>query len=83
MTEYSIEPRRKKHVKGYGFLLFARKYKKQLMDTRLDDVKTASKNVVRKAGEFIWNKTTDAVTKSNDHKIVKKEPVEEIIIPPE
>ena len=53
MTEYSIEPRRRKHVKGYGFLLFARKYKKQLMDTRLNDVKTASKKVARKAGEFI------------------------------
>ena len=83
MTEYSIEPRRRKHVKEYGFLLFARKYKKQLMDTTLNDVKTASKKVARKAGEFIWNKIADAVTKSNDHKIVKKEPVEEIIIPPE
>ena len=32
-----------KHVKGYGFLLFARKYKKQLLDTGLDPLKTASK----------------------------------------
>ena len=32
-----------KHVKGYGFLLFARKYKKQLLDTGLDALKTAFK----------------------------------------
>ena len=35
------------------------------------------------ADEFISNKTADAVTKSNDDKIVKQETVEEIIIPPE
>ena len=32
------------------------------------------------SGEFIGNKTTDAVPKSCDNKIVKQEPVEEIII---
>ena len=35
MTHYSTEPKTKKHVKGYGFLSFARtfsnKYKKQLL----------------------------------------------------
>ena len=30
MTQYSIKPRTRKYVKGYGFLSFARKYKKQL-----------------------------------------------------
>ena len=34
-----------------------------------------------KTGEFIGNKTADALTKSNDGKIVKQEPVEELIIP--
>ena len=57
------------------------------MDTGLDALKTASKNVVPKAaevtGEFIRNKIADAVAKSNDDKIVKTNPVEEIIIPPE
>ena len=57
------------------------------MDTGLDALKTASKNVVPKAaevtGEFIGNKIADAVAKSNDDKIVKTNPVEEIIIPPE
>ena len=39
---YSIEPRTRKYVKGYGFLSFARKYQKQLLDKGLD----ASKEVV-------------------------------------
>ena len=53
------------------------------MDTRLDAVETASKKVAHKAGELIGNKMADAVTKSNDDKIVKQELVEEIIIPSE
>ena len=48
MQRYSTEPRTTKDVKGYEFLSFARKYKKQLLDTGLD----ASKKLVRKAGEF-------------------------------
>ena len=39
------------------------------------------KKVVHKAGKFLGNKIANAVTKSNDNKIVKQEPVEEI--PPE
>ena len=31
MRPYSIEPRTRKYVKGYGFLSFARKYKKEFM----------------------------------------------------
>ena len=42
-----------------------------------------SKKVIHKAGEFLGNKIADAVTKSSDNKIVKQEPVEEIILPPE
>ena len=83
MRRYSIEPRTRKYVKGYGFLLFARKYKEQLLDTGLDAVKTASKKVVRKAGKLLGNKITDAVTKSHGDKIVKQEPVEGMIISPE
>ena len=83
MRRYSIEPRRKKNVKEFEFLSFARKYKKQLLDTVLDAVKTASKKAVQKVNEFIGNKIADAVTKSNNDKIVKQEPVEEIIIPSE
>ena len=76
MVLYSIEPRTRKYVKGYGFLSFARKYKKQLLDTGLDAVKTSSKKVVHKAGEFLGSKIEDAVTNSNDDNIEKQELVE-------
>ena len=49
------------------------------MDTRLDALKTASKEGVHKAGEFLENKIIEAVTKSNNNKIEKQETVEEII----
>ena len=52
----------RKYVKGYRFLPFARKHK-QLLDTGLDAVKTASKKVVHEAGEFFGEKTADAVSK--------------------
>ena len=83
MRQYSVEPRTRKFVKGYGLLSFTRKYKKHLLDTGLDAVKTASKNVVHKAGGFIGNEIADAVTKSNDDNFDKQEPIEKIIIPPE
>ena len=41
--QYSIEPRTRKYVRRYGFLSFARKYEKWLLDTGLDGVKTTSK----------------------------------------
>ena len=73
----------KKYVKGYGFLCFARNFKKQLYDTGLDAVKTASKKVVHKAGGFLRNK----IAKTNDDKIVKpfedSRNLKEIIISPE
>ena len=62
----------------YGFLSFVRtfsnKCRRQLLDTGLGSLETASRNVFHKAGEFLGNKIIDAVTKPNDDKIV--EPVE-------
>ena len=80
MRRYSIAPRTKS-VKGYGFLSFTRKYEKRLLDTGLDAVKTASKKVVHKAGEFIGNKIADPLTNLKDDNTEKQELVEEIIIP--
>ena len=40
--QYSIEPKTRKYVKGYGLLSFARIYREQLLNTGL----TASKEVV-------------------------------------
>ena len=56
---YLREPNYRKHVKGYGFLPFAKrfgdKYGKKIMDsatkTRMDATKTASKRVVQKTTE--------------------------------
>ena len=53
------------------------------MDTGLGALNTASIKVVHKKIEFPGNKITDTVTKPNNYKIVKQDPVEEIIIPPE
>ena len=61
MWQYSIGPRTRKYVKGHGFLSVARKYKKLLLDRRLDAVKTASIKAVYKAGEFLGNKIADAL----------------------
>ena len=49
--------------------------KKQLLDEGLDAVKTAPKKAVHNSGEFLRNKIADAVTKSNDEKGVKQEPI--------
>ena len=65
IRRYSIEPKTRKYVKGYGFLSFARKYKKLLLDTGLDALKNASKNVVDIAAEatgpFLGNKIADKI----------------------
>ena len=60
---YSLQPKYRKYVQGYGFLPFARKfgdkYGKKLMDiatkTGIDAAKTASKRVVQKAAEATGN----------------------------
>ena len=64
---YSIESRERRHVKGYGFLSFARnirthvaknmndKYSQKLLDTAkksaTDAIKTASKRAIQKTAE--------------------------------
>ena len=61
------------------------------MDTGLDFLKTVSKIVVHKTGDFLGNKIADTVAKSSDDTIVKPKHVtgadpryfEEITIPPE
>ena len=61
--QYSVEPRIREHVKWYKLLSFARKYRKQLLDTGPDAAKSASKqadhNTSEATGEFIENKITD------------------------
>ena len=75
---YSIEPRNRICVKGYGFMSFARsmsnKYGKRLVDTAkksaTDAIKTASKRAIQKTvettgqltGQLIGNKIADKIT---------------------
>ena len=70
MTRYSIEPRTRKYVNRYGFLSFSKKisnkYRKQLLDTGLDSLKTAFKNLVHKADECFAD--AEAVTNWYDKK---------------
>ena len=88
---YSIEPRMRKYVKGHGFLSFARNlcnnYRKQLLNTGLDALRTASKKVVHKAaeitGEFLGNKTANKTVKQKPVIDENSRNVGEIIIPPE
>ena len=81
----------RKYVKGYGFLSFVRnlskKYRKQLLDTGLDVLKTASKKVVHKAAEaideFVGNNIADKTVKQKPVIDENSGNVEEIIILPE
>ena len=79
MQWHSIEQKTRKYAKGCGIFFICTEYKKQVLNTGLDVVKTASKKVVHKTGELLGNKIADEVTKSNDDKILNQEPVEEMI----
>ena len=75
---YSIEPRDRIYVKGYGFLSFAKntgkslsnKYRQKLLDSAkkptTDAIKAAWKRAIKKtaeaAGDLIGNKTADKIT---------------------
>ena len=92
MTSYSIEPRMRKYVKGYGFLSFAKnlsnKYGKQLSDTAtkigLDALKIAARKVPHKAAEatdeFIENKIADKIVKPKPLTVENSRNVEKLII---
>ena len=81
---YSIEPRDRIYVKGYGFLSFAKnmgkslssKYGQKLLDSAkkstTDAIKTASKKVIQKTaeaiGDLIGNKIADKITSVSKEK---------------
>ena len=86
---YSIEPRDRIYVKGYGFLSFAKnmgkslsnKYGQELLNSAkkstTDVIKTASKRAIQKAaeatGDLIGNKIADQITS-----VSKKKPSKEL-----
>ena len=84
---YSIEPRNRIYVKGYGFLSFAKNMGKSLSNEygqkrldsankpTLDAIKTASKRAVQKTaeatGNLIGNKIADKITSLSKKKPTK------------
>ena len=86
---YSIAPRYRKYVQGYGFLSCARKfgdrcwrkYGKKIMDiatkTGTDAGKTTSKRIIQKSAEatrdLIGNKIADKITSAGKSKNKEKE----------
>ena len=93
---YSIEPRERRYVKGYGFLSFARnfsdKYSKSLMDKEVDVsekfAKTAGKKILKEiakaTGDLIGNKIADKITSASkkSHDEVNNEILKERYISP-
>ena len=77
---YSIEPRERRYVKGYGFMPFARnfssKYNKSLMGKGIDLSKTfakiAGKKILKEpakaTGDLIDNKIADKITAKSSKK---------------
>ena len=84
---YSLEPKYRKYVQGYGFLSFGRKfgdkYGKKLMDTAtktgIDAAKTTFERAVQKTseatGDLIRNKIADEITSVGKSKNKLKENV--------
>ena len=78
---YSIEPRERVYIKGYGFLSFAKnigknlinKYGQKLLDSAkkstADAMKTTSKRAIQKTaeatGDLIGNKIADKITSAS------------------
>ena len=89
MTRYSIEPRTRKHVKGYAYLSFGGNLSILVaaIKTGLEDLKAATKKVTHKAAEataeFIRSKIADKIVKSKLMPRDNLRNVEEIIIPTE
>ena len=96
---YSIEPRERRYVKGYGFMSFARnfsdKYSKSLMDKGINLSKTFAKTAAKKilketakaTGDLIGNKIADKITakpsKKSHDEVINGIPKERYISPKE
>ena len=93
---YSIKPRERRYVKGYGFMSFARnfndKYSKSLMDVSNTFAETAGKKILKETakatGDLIGNKIADKITakpskKSQSDEVDNEIPKERYISPKE
>ena len=74
---YSIKPRERRYVKGYGFMSFARnfndKYSKSLTDLSKTFAKTADKKTLKETakatGDLTGSKIADKITAKPSKKI--------------
>ena len=74
---YSIEPRERRYVKGYGFMSFARnfsdKYGKSLRDASKTFAKTAGKEILKETakatGDLIGSKIANKITAKPHNKV--------------
>ena len=90
---YSIEPRERRYVKGYGFMSFARnfndKYGKSIMDLSKTFAKTAGKKILKETakatGDLIGNRIADKITAKphNKDEVINGIPKEIYISPTE
>ena len=90
---YSIEPRERRYVKGYGFMSFARnfsdKYSKSLMHASRNFAKTAGKEILKETakatGDLIGSKVADKITAKphNKDEVINGIPKERYISPKE
>ena len=73
---YSIEPRDRIHVKGYGFLSFAKNIGKSLSNKygqkRLDTAKKSTADAIKTAWKRAIEKTAEAIGDLISNKIVNK-----------
>ena len=90
---YSIEPREKRYVKGYGFMSSARnfndKYGKSLRDASKKFAKTAGKEILKETakatGDLIGSKIAGNITAKphNKDEVINGIPKEKYISPKE
>ena len=92
---YSIEPRERRFVKGYGFMSFARncsdKYSKSFVDLGKTFAKTAGKKILKETakatGDLTVNKIADNITakpsKKSHDEVINGIPKERYISPKE
>ena len=88
---YSIEPRERRYVKGYGFMFFARnfndKYSKPLMDLSKTFAKIAGEKILKETakatGDLSGNKIVDKITAKphNKDEVINGIPKERYISP--
>ena len=90
---YSIEPRERRYVKGYGFMSFARNFNDKcsifLMDLSKTFAKTAGKKILKETakatGDLIGTKIADKITAKphNKDEVINGIPKERYISPKE